>query len=100
MSEDRPTPYRWRWHWWLILPLVWFNFVVALLLGAPLSNLYLLYPDRRAHIYDARGNLHQRKRLAQWRNQYQRLTLRERIQRAMLVRSRRRRNREFRLHQS
>lgn len=38
MRKSQTTPYRWRWYWWLILPLVWMNFAVALVLGAPLSN--------------------------------------------------------------
>jgi hypothetical protein len=82
----------WRWYWWLILFLVWANVALAFVFGAPISNLYFLYPERRAHPYDARGNVYQRKRLAQWRSLYQRLTMKQRIQRAMLVRRRRHRN--------
>ncbi|REK11953.1 MAG: hypothetical protein DWQ37_13100 [Planctomycetota bacterium] len=83
----------WPWYWWPLLPLLYLLLilaVVALPILGPLSVLYFaIYPERHAHAYDVRGTAHQRHRLAQWRDHYRSLSFRGRVQRALLLRRRR-----------
>jgi hypothetical protein len=86
--------YRLPWYGWILSPLVLPVALLVLLVIAPLVIIFTpyfwLFPERHRHTYDGMGSTHQRKRLAEWRVGYSRLSFLGRIERAFRKHQRRR----------
>lgn len=82
-----PMSQRPPWYLWPLAPLAFLGSLIVML---PLGVLALvsipvvwLYPDRHMHVHDLRGSAEEKRRLARWRREYNRLSFFGRVRRSI-----------------
>ena len=96
-QEVHHTEIAW-WKWFFVGPVAVAGALFAVVIFIiPVSVLallsipyYAVFPERHMQRYDFDGNPHEQDRLAEWRRRYSRLSMRQRIDRALAKRQRRR----------